>query len=234
MTKKILSVLLVLAMLFTACACGGNTNNANNAAKEQEELEAYRREFAAFVDEQYKHSIEESYSTLHIYYLDPEAAGLDMSKVDISVGTAPTDAEMQEDRDYYNGLKEKLSGFDREKLTRDQQDEYDCLQWEIDSVLTLCDKKFDYYDQLFAPPNSLDANLVSLMSTWEMRNEREVGEFITYVKSIPAYVDSALEYAKKQQEKQLLMTGDRGLQRRHRDRHGQLHSRKAHRPDRRS
>ena len=206
MTKKILSVLLVLAMLFTACACGGNTNNANNAAKEQEELEAYRREFAAFVDEQYKHSIEESYSTLHIYYLDPEAAGLDMSKVDISVGTAPTDAEMQEDRDYYNGLKEKLSGFDREKLTRDQQDEYDCLQWEIDSVLTLCDKKFDYYDQFFAPPNSLDANLVSLMSTWEMRNEREVGEFITYVKSIPAYVDSALEYAKKQQEKQLLMT----------------------------
>lgn len=206
MIKKILAVLLALAMLFTACACAGKSNNTGNNTAPDEDLEAYRREFAAFVEEQYKYSIEQSYSTLHIYYLDPEAAGLDMSKVDISLGTAPTEAEMQEDRDYYKGLKEKLSGFDREKLTRDQQDEYDCLQWEIDSVLTLSDKKFDFYDQLFAPPNSLDAELVSIMSTWEMRNEREVGEFITYIKSIPAYVDSALEYAKKQQEKQLLMT----------------------------
>ena len=214
MTKKLLAVLLALVMLFTACACAGNTNNANNAnntnnasnVSPEDELEAYRREFAAFVEEQYIHSIEESYSTLHIYYLDPEAAGMDMSKVDISMGLAPDDAKMQADRDYYDGLKKKLLSFDREKLTKDQQDEYDCLEWEIGSVLAMCDKKFDYYDQIFAPPNSLDANLVSVMSTWEMRNEREVGEFITYVKSIPAYVDSALEYAKKQQEKKLLMT----------------------------
>ena len=208
MTKKLLAVLLALAMLFTACACAGKTNNTNNAnnAAPQDDTEAYRKEFAAFVEEQYIHSIEDSYSTLHIYYLDPEAAGMDLSKVDISMGLAPDDAKMQEDRDYYDGLKKKLESFDREKLSRDQQDEYDCLKWEIDSVIALTDKKFDYYDQIFAPPNSLDANLVSIMSTWEMRNEREVGEFITYVKSIPAYVDSALEYAKKQQEKQLLMT----------------------------
>ena len=138
MTKKILSVLLVLAMLFTACACGGNTNNANNATKEQEELEAYRREFAAFVDEQYKHSIEESYSTLHIYYLDPEAAGLDMSKVDISVGTAPTDAEMQEDRDYYNGLKElldKMISYDLSSKSRQSRIHFVSSISEIEGLL---------------------------------------------------------------------------------------------------
>ena len=138
--------------------------------------------------------------------MDPEAAGLDWDNIDISFGLASDDQSYEEDRTYYKSLLTALEGFDRSTLTRAQQDEYDSLEWEIKSVINIADEKFDYYEQLFAPPNSLDANLVSWFSTWELRSEKDAEDVVTLINSIAAYVDSAIEYAKKQQEKKLFMT----------------------------
>ena len=212
MTKKLLALLVVMAMLFTATACtsgSNNTGNRNNASPSPSpdpltNLEQQR--FAEFVDKQYKHSIEENYTTAHIFYKDFAAAGLDVSKIEVSFGTAPDDESMEEDRTYYNGLMEELKTFDRSKLTPLQQDEYDCLQWEIGIVLQMSDQKFDYYAQLFTPPNSLEANLESIFTSWRIRNEQDIIDMITLIESIPEYVDTSIAYAKKQQEMHLLMT----------------------------
>ena len=219
MTKKILAVLLALVMVFSAAACtstpsgnnsgnttpGNNSNNSNNV-QPPEDNSAEQKRFAEFVDKQYIYSIESDYSTAHIYYSDWEAAGLNRDNIEISFGEAPTEAGMQEDRDYYNGLQKELATFDRSKLTPLQQDEYDALEWEIGSVLAMADEKFDYYSQIFTPPNSLESNIVALFTSWELRNEQDVKDVITLIGSIPSYVDGCLEYAKKQQEKNLLMT----------------------------
>lgn len=227
MNKKLLALLLAVVMLFTAAACStgknntnnavpsGNTNNAapsgstNNAAPSGNtaagDPEAQKR-FAAYVDKQYIHSIEDNYITAHIYYKDPEAAGLSWDNIEISFGTAPDDESMEEDRTYYNDLLKELRTFDRSKLTAVQQDEYDCLEWEIGSVLAMSDKKFDYYAQLFTPPNSLEAGLESIFTSWDIRNEKDIRDMITLIGTIPEYVDTSIAYAKKQQEMGLLMT----------------------------
>ena len=229
MTKKLLSLLLALCLILSLAACtgaGGGNNTANiepntagneaentvntvntvNTENTVDNSEQIRADFDAFVKEQYVKSIEESYTSAHVYYLDPEAAGFDDSKIEKTFGLASTDEDYEEIRSYYKDLKTRLEGFDREVLTRRQQDEYDTLEWEINSVLAMQDEKFDYYEQLFAPPNSLEANIVSLLSTWEIRNEKDINDFVTLIGTLPAYVDSALEYAKKQQEKELFMT----------------------------
>ena len=190
---------------------GGNEAGNNTASNESGNTAdpgdpKMQEEFAAFVEKQYVYSIEESYTTAHVYYLDPTSAGLNDDNIEKSFGLASTDEDYEEIRTYYTDLKNELLTFDREKLTRRQQDEYDTLVWEIDSVLAMSDKKFDYYEQYFAPPNSLEANIVSLLSTWELRNEKDVKDFITMMDTLPAYVDSAIEYAKKQQEMKLFMT----------------------------
>ncbi len=203
MKKRITALFLAAILLICAAGCGKAPAN-NNAAPAEPTDE--QKQFAQFVDEQYRYSIEQDYSTAHIYYLDWEKAGLKRENIEISFGLAPDEASMKEDREYYKSLSEKLARFDRSKLTRLQQDEYDALEWEIGTVLALSDPKFDYYSQLFTPPNSLESNIVALFTSWDLRNEQDVKDVITLIDSIPAYVDSSIEYAKKQQEKNLLMT----------------------------
>ena len=232
MKKRILAILLILVMVLSLTACnkqkdpteeengsGTGTNQTTNQGEivqgtginmDTKSDDSYQNtpneEFAAFVKKQYIDSIEKSYLTTHIYYTDPEAAGLNMDNIDISFGLAPTDESYAEDRAYYQEILKTFEGFDRSTLSRAQQDEYDCLEWEIKSVMAMTDEKFDYYQQLFAPPNSLDQEIVSWLSTWELRSEREAEELVTLINSIPSYVDSAIAYAKKQQEKELFMS----------------------------
>ncbi|MBR0093031.1 MAG: DUF885 family protein [Lachnospiraceae bacterium] len=201
--KKRLSLLLVFA-LFTLTSASCNRQPEESVSDAQ--IQSHREQFDAFVEEQYRYSIEDSYLAMHTYYLDPEAAGFDMDAVEIGLGLEPDDAKMEENRTYYTSLLEALEGFDRALLTPLQQDEYDALEWEVKSSVLLGEERFDYYEQLFAPTNSLDTQIVSLMSVWDIRNERELQELIPLLDSIPAYVDSAISYTKKQQEKELLMT----------------------------
>ena len=223
MKKRIVSLLLVICLIVSLCSCGipgsnntANTDNTSNTSNNSENnadntdntnnVDNTQADFDAFVDEQYRKSIEESYTIMHQYYLDPKAAGFNMNNVEVSLGLVPDDAEMEEDRAYYASLRTRLGGFDREKLTRQQQDIYDSLEWEINSAIALSDSRFDYYEQIFSPPRSLDTNIVSLFTSWELRNEQDMADLVKVLDSIPAYVDSAIAYARKQQEKKLLMT----------------------------
>ncbi|MBR5970236.1 MAG: DUF885 family protein [Lachnospiraceae bacterium] len=198
MRKMFLPVLLTVSLVLSAC--NGKDASAPDKAS------AAQQQFAAFVEEQYRYSIEDSYLAMHMYYQDPEAAGFDIDAVDICLGEVPNEENMQENRTYYASLLDALKGFDRSLLTRAQQDEYDALEWEVKSVILLNEERFDYYEQFFAPPNSLDMQIVSLLSVWDIRNERELRELVPLIDSIPGYVDDAIAYAKIQQEKQLLMT----------------------------
>ncbi len=234
MTKKLLALLLALVMLFAAASCtpgrnntnnaapsgntnnavpSGNTNNAapsgntNNTAPPEPDPNAEEQErFAAFVFKQYKYSIEKNYTIAHIYYTDPAASGLDPDNIEVSFGKAPDDESMEKDRTYYRGLMEEFRAFDRSKLTPLQQDEYDSLEWEISTVLLMSDEKYDYYSQLFTPPNSLEANIEAILTSWDIRNEQDIKDMITLIGTIPEYVETSIAYARKQQEKQLLMT----------------------------
>ncbi|MBQ6734152.1 MAG: DUF885 family protein [Lachnospiraceae bacterium] len=201
--KKRLSVLLLIPLLALAISsCSRTETPADNSAA----AKAAQEQFDAFIEEQYRFAIEDSYLAMHMYYQDPAAAGFDLSAVEIGLGEVPTEEELQEDRTYFTSLLEALEGFDRSLLTRAQQDEYDALDWEVRSMLLLNEERFNYYEQYFAPPNSLDTQIISLMSVWDIRNERELKEIVPLLDSIPAYVDSAVAYTKKQQEKELLMT----------------------------
>jgi len=172
----------------------------------EEDKKAEQEKFAAFMDKSFKESVESSYLATHIYYINPEDAGIDMSNVEVGFGLAPTEADYNDSREAYEELGNEFAAFNRGLLTPEQQIEYDAMQWEITIVKRLSDEKFDFYEQFFAPPNSLDANLVSYLSTWDIRHETDAKNMVTLINSIPAYVDSAIEYAKEQQERELLMT----------------------------
>ena len=237
MKKRIIALIVVLALVISLAACSKAKKPAGNDEKTETEAETededssqesdadalaffsdykdmeednpdseMQKAFAEFVDYQYKTAMETSYTNIHIYYKDPVKAGFNMDNVDIVISEVPTPENNKEDREYYSELRKTFDTFERSKLTKEQQDEYDCLVWELAIIEKLLDEKFDYYTQLFAPPNSLEANLISFLSAYELRSEREVQEVVELINSIPGYVDESISYAKVQQEKELLMT----------------------------
>ena len=241
MKKKIIALIVILAMVLSLAACNKKEKPTSNSSETEQSLEnesgldsnsssetsgngnysffeeaedestftedpEMSKAFAEFVDEQYKTSIESSFLTMHMFYKDPEAAGFNLDNVVVEFGKAPNPEENAEDLAYYKELKATLESFDRSKLTAIQRDEYDSLEWEIGSVIKMVDPKFDYYSQLFSPPNSLDQNILSFLTSYELRSEREVKDVVTLIDSIPKYVDSSIEYAKVQQENNLLLT----------------------------
>ena len=225
--KRIISLLLILLLVFSLASCKkedkpeepaqeepdqeepaqeeaaeGEEEASEDAAQTEEESEA----FSEFVDSVFLEALESSYLATHIYFLDPVASGVNLDNVEVSYGHASTPEKRREDEKRLNKHLETLYSFDRSTLSHRQQDEYDTIEWDIKSSLLLLDEKFDYYEQFFAPPNGLDSSIASWLTHWELRNEREVQEIITLLKDLPDTVNSYIEYAKIQQEKELLMT----------------------------
>jgi len=182
------------------------TGEDGGTSASPEEIAAEQKAFSEFITSEFTEAIEGSYFASHIYYIDPEAAGIDISKIDVGFGLAPTKDDYIESRKSFDETAAEFSKFNRSLLTPEQQVEYDSFKWELTISRLLSDEKFDYYEQLFAPPNSLDANLVSYLSNWDIRHERDAQDMVLLLHSIPTYVESAIEYAKKQQELELLMT----------------------------
>ena len=225
--SRIIAIITVLAMVLALSGCNkakktentsedttaeapsdnkdDSENKTESSNENGEEDPEVQKAFADFVDKQYIESIESSYFTMHIYYTNPEAAGINLENVDITLGEAFSPENAAEDRATYKSLKEEIQTFDRSKLSPRQKDEYDSLEWEIDTVLKILDEKFDYYEQSFAPPNSLEANMLSYLTSYEIRNEREANEIAQLINAIPGYVDSHIAYAKVQQEKELFL-----------------------------
>ena len=230
MKKRIIATLLILALIFSLSACGKKAPEQDvtpeTEGEEEVELEETivtrmwdevaaldtacaetdNPEFTAFVKDLVMEAISSSYLNLHVYYLDPAAAGYNMDEVEIGFGLAPNDESYSEDRSYYQSLLTAFNGFDRAKLSKNQQDEYDAIKWDLEQSIALTDEKFDYYEQLFAPPNSLDQEITSWLATWELRRPDDLPNMVKLLNSVSPYVDSCIEYAKKQQEKELFMT----------------------------
>ena len=182
------------------------TLDYGEAGATEEQKAAEQQAFAEFIDKNYKESIEDSYFATHILYINPEAAGIDMNNVTVAFDTIPDDAEFQKRRDEIKEIAEVFRKFNRALLTPEQQVEYDSFKWELTISKLMTDEKFDYYDQYFAPPDSLEARLVSNLSNWDIRNEADAKNIVALLDSLPGFVDSAIVYAKEQQKRELFMT----------------------------
>ncbi|MBP3816511.1 MAG: DUF885 domain-containing protein [Firmicutes bacterium] len=207
-TNKIITLVLIVILVLSLASCGKKEQSEPvlpDYSIPQEMTEEQTR-FAEFVDATLKDALSDMYIATHIYYSDPAAAGIDVENMEISLGAEYNDAYYEEQRATIAETIEELKTFDRDSLTRLQQDEYDSMMWETEIVQRMTDKKFDYYEQLFTPPNSMETYLVSIISSYQVRNEKDAQDITTLINSLPEFADQSINYAKKQQEMNLLMT----------------------------
>ena len=145
---------------------------------------------------------ENDYTTLHHYFEHPEKYGIDMKDVTITLGSIEPDEKTLALEDE---LDKQLDTFDRSSLDSRQQRIYDQLQYEFEQSDKEEEEKFRYLGNVWSTMNGLPQSLISFFSEYELREEADIAPLITLIQDVPRYTKDALDYSRKQAERDTLM-----------------------------
>lgn len=187
---KLLKIVLTLFMSISLVAC-----------HKEDQTEA----FLEFINQYIINEVTNDYTTLHTYFENPEDYGIDVSKVEISLGERFNDETYEDDQKELKELKKEFDTFDRNNLDNNAKKIYDDFKINLDQSIELSKNEYKYIGTPFEADSGIHVNLPMLLTDWILRDEQDVKDLILLVEDVKPYIDSLLEYTKKQAEAGYLM-----------------------------
>lgn len=181
----------VMAFSFTGCS-------KKDSGEEQ-------KKFDEFMKQEFVESMEQSYPNTHIILENPKDYGVDTSKTKVQIDKELNETTMKENKELNEKSAKAFKEFDRNTLSDEQKETYDIYSYMLDYTTEMNDSKFDYMSMPLESMTGMHTQLPTLFSDWTLRNEQDVKDVITLMKSVRPYMDSILAYTKKQEEKGTLM-----------------------------
>lgn len=191
--KKITLLMLSAIMAFSFTGC-----SKKDSGEEQ-------KKFDEFMKQEFVESMEQSYPNTHIILENPKDYGVDTSKTKVQIDKESNETTMKENKELNEKSAKAFKEFDRDTLSDEQKETYDIYSYMLDYTTEMNDSKFDYMSMPLESMTGMHTQLPTLFSDWTLRNEQDVKDVITLMKSVRPYMDSILAYTKKQEEKGTLM-----------------------------
>lgn len=191
--KKITLLMLSAVMAFSFTGC-----SKKDSGEEQ-------KKFDEFMKQEFVESMEQSYPNTHIILENPKDYGVDTSKTKVQIDKELNETTMKENKELNEKSAKAFKEFDRDTLSDEQKETYDIYSYMLDYTTEMNDSKFDYMSMPLESMTGMHTQLPTLFSDWTLRNEQDVKDVITLMKSVRPYMDSILAYTKKQEEKGTLM-----------------------------
>lgn len=203
--KYLLLAALSVSLAFTQAGCQ-KQQTPPTVDLTTEEAIAEQKKFDEFIQSELVASVEGDYLSTHIYFEHPENYGIDPSNIEVSLGTRANDeAAYTESVEETNKTKEALEAFNRDLLTEQQKDVYDNYLEMAKLAQASNDEKFRYTGSGFDTMTGLHTQLPTLFADYILRDEQDVKDLILLIQDVKPYMDSLLDYTKKQAEMGLLM-----------------------------
>ena len=191
--KKITLLMLSAVMAFSFTGC-----SKKDSGEEQ-------KKFDEFMKQEFVESMEQSYPNTHIILENPKDYGVDTSKTKVQIDKELNETTMKENKELNEKSAKAFKEFDRDTLSDEQKETYDIYSYMLDYTTEMNDSKFDYMSMPLESMTGMHTQLPTLFSDWTLRNEQDVKDVITLMKSVRPYMDSILAYTKNQEEKGTLM-----------------------------
>lgn len=192
--KKNVSLLVVIALLFSLWGCGPKKD-----PKEEQKL------FDEFIQRDFVDTMENDFVGMHVYFENPEKFGIDKEKVKIQLAKHYSEEDNEEEEEEFEELIEEFEEFDRDLLTDEQQETYDICEYLIELSEESFDDDFTYLENVFTSLSGIHTVYPTLFSDYILRNEEDVKDLIVLLKDVKPYTSSLLEYTKKQAKEGYLM-----------------------------
>lgn len=191
--KRVTLLTLSAIMAFSIVGC-----SKKDTGEEQ-------KKFDEFMKQEFVDAMEQSYPNTHIILENPKDYGVDTSKTKIQIDKEMNETTFKENKELNEKSAKAFKEFDRDSLSDEQKETYDIYSYMLDYVTEKNDSKFDYMSMPLESMTGMHTQLPTMFSDWTLRNEQDVKDVITLMKSVRPYMDSILEYTKKQEEKGTLM-----------------------------
>lgn len=203
--KYLLLAALSVSLAFTQAGCQKQQTPPTVDLTSDEAI-AEQKKFDEFIQSELVASVESDYLSAHIYFEHPENYGIDPTNIEVTLGTRANDeAAYTEAVEETKKTRETLEAFNRDLLTEQQKDIYDNYLEMAKLAETSNDEKFRYTGSAFDTMTGLHTQLPTLFADYILRNEQDVTDLILLIKDVKPYMDSLLDYTKKQADMGLLM-----------------------------
>ncbi len=191
MFKKLFACSCAFSLTFTSIPLYAQETTASSP----------NEEFTAFLEKDFKETMEDSYTTMHSYVSNPENLGISTDDIEISLGSFISD---KEDKKELEEEIQELEAFDRNSLDALQQNIYDEYKSTYDSNKELNKSKYQYLANIWSENDGVPVTLNNYFANFDIYSEYDVQAFITLLKDTKRYTKEAISYSKKQAEKELL------------------------------
>ena len=191
---KYLFILLSTLFLTTGCGHGYQRIDQNHALHETGEsydsVSMEQMSFEEFCTTVFQKELAET-DTLNLHYtlLHPKAYGITPGEV--TLGTISLE-DMVQNHTRIREIKSKLTAFDYNKLTADQQLTYDALLETLNT--TLLSEGLELYDQPLASTIGIQAQLPILLAEYSFHSTQDIEDYLSLLCQIDRYYGELLEF----------------------------------------
>ena len=190
--KRLSALLLALSLTLPLAACSSG------------DPAVVQSRFDDFTQEMFLGTMQSDFTSSVYFVENPEAYGFDRSEMEVTVGVEESDENFREAAKQNEATLDALHRFDRSLLTAEQQDTYDLLAWSGELSQKSYEDRFRYYGSYFSNLSGVHTSLLTTLSELQVQSEEDLQKIPDLLRSIPDYIDSLLEYTRKQQEEEVL------------------------------
>lgn len=200
--KKIAALLTAGMLAFFTAACngpvpfGGAGEDGSRANADEE-----RARFDEYLEEDFVATLESDLLTLHYTLKDPAAYGIEDVEPTFGDVQPPLLSDYDEEID-------RLEGFDRSLLTKEQQELYEMLMRFYRQERGALEQGYAYYSEPCAPDGGVQASLPITLSEYQFYTEQDVRDYIALLGDVGRYYDDLVKYEEERARRGLFMTDD--------------------------
>lgn len=207
--KRAAVILAAAALLVSSTACSSHMFDVKDifgvTRDKEEDYTSEQKRFEEFLHDEYVDSVTSDTLTYNYEIKDGDALGI--PEPEVSLGDDDmSDESIRKQKAEFDETYEKLSSFDREDLTENQQLTYDIIKQYMENqeqgYLNI------YLSEPFSPMKGLQANISTYFTDYRFDDKGDVERYIEVLGMVKDYFDDYLEFEKVKSEKGYFMSDD--------------------------
>lgn len=207
--KRAAVILAAAALLVSSTACSSHMFDVKDifgvTRDKEEDYTSEQKRFEEFLHDEYVDSVTSDTLTYNYEIKDGDALGI--PEPEVSLGDDDmSDEGIRKQKAEFDETYEKLTSFDREDLTENQQLTYDIIKQYMENqeqgYLNI------YLSEPFSPMKGLQANISTYFTDYRFDDKGDVERYIEVLGMVKDYFDDYLEFEKVKSEKGYFMSDD--------------------------
>lgn len=196
--KKLTIAALILSLSVSSLSgCSFSRQNKPSFSTTEDQ------DFEKYMSETFKEDISSNTLNLHYTITDPKAYGIDDYKV--TLGDFSKE-EREKTKDELKDELKELKSFDKNKLSLEQQLDYDILSNYLETQIKLCD--YELFADPLSPNNGTQSQLPILFAEYDFNSKQDVEDYLILLKDTKKYFKEIIEFEKEKAKAGLFMSDE--------------------------